>query len=224
MAKTRMMRPMVPSANRKIVQVNAAQGVKNMGEMQGTTRVIMDAVQLSANGKPQTYNIFENCSKRQFPDTNLTENKLQVGESIAVQRFSVYILQKSSTTGEALSIVPLSYFGEFQAIYASFFSFYISQDQVIKKLPLASMYAPFNPKANFMGYYNNQPAGGALTSWTLPQDIYHMETDLIIPPQIEFYAQLVIPGIPALPSGNYTFHLAMKIEGIGSLYAPKSTY
>lgn len=220
-----MIRPgNVPSVNQKIVQVNKAQGVKGMGQMQGTTRVIMDAVPLIASANTQTYNLFENCKQRAFPDTNLTENKLQVGESIAVQRFSVFILQKSSVTNQALSVVPLSYFGEFQAIYASFFSFYISQDQVIKKLPLESMYAPFNPYANFMGYYNTQPAGGALTSWTLPQDVYHMETSLIIPPQIEFMAQLQIPGIPALPAGNYTFHLAMKIEGIGSLYAPKSTY
>jgi hypothetical protein len=208
--------------NQKIIQVTTDQGFKGIDKMQGTTRIIYDAVQLSTNAENQTLTLFDACNKRQFPLTNLTENKLQVGEAMTLERFSCYIIECTTGTTKAVGVLPLNYFAQFNCLYASTMNFQIAQDTVIKKMPLASLFAPFNPHSKFMGYYNNQPAGGALTSWTYPQDIYHFETSIVLPPQIEFLANFQIPPI-TLPAG-YDFYFAMKIEGIGSLYAPKANY
>lgn len=211
------------SANSKIVSVNQNQGVKGIGGMQGTTRVIYDAVLLQATAVNSTLNLFENCKTRAFPLTNLSENKLQVGESIAMQRFSFYIIECTAGTTNVLGTFPLSYFAQFQRLYGGALNFTIAQDQVIKKLPLTSMQASFNPRARFQGYYQFQVlAADPVTSFFMNHDIYHFDNNIIIPPQIEFVAQVQLPPI-ALPAG-FDFYLAMKIEGLGSLYAPKANY
>lgn len=225
MAKKVMRRPGgVPSANRKIVTTNKKLGVNGIQNMQGTTRVILDAVPLAPTTTKTTLTLFENCKNRQFPLTNLTENKLQVGESIAVEQWTIFIMQTLTATGQLLSVFPLSYFPQFHRHYGAFLSFSIAQDQVIKKQPLQSMFSVFNPNAKFMGLTQQQPAAGDLATYNYSQDIYRTKTDLIIPPQIEFVASLEVPAID-LPAGAiYSWHMAMMIEGLGSLFAPKSTY
>lgn len=213
----------VPSANRKIVEVANQQGVQGMQNMQGTTRIIYDAILLAATTTNTTVNLFENCKTRQFPLTNLTENKLQVGEAMALQRFSFYIIQCTTGTTNVLSVQPIAYFPQFHRLYGGVLNFTIAQDTVIKKLPLASMYAPFNPDSRFQGLFQTQPlAADPVTSYLTPQDIFHFDTDIILLPQLEFVAQVQLPPI-ALPAGS-DFYLAMKLEGIGSLYNPKSTF
>lgn len=211
------------SANQKLVAVNKNLGVKGMAGQQATTRIIYDAVKLATTTVNTTITLFQNCKTRQFPLTNLSENKLQVAESIALQRFSVYIIQCTTGTTDVQDVSPLGYFPQFRRLYASTLDFNIAQNQVIKQMPLASMYAPFNHKSKFMGYFQTQSlATDPLTSYLLPQDIFEFDTNTIIPPQIEFYAQFTVPPI-ALPSGS-DFYLAMKLEGLGSLLAPKANF
>lgn len=211
------------SPNRKIVSTNKRMGFGNMADQQATTRVIFDAVLLAATTVNTTLRLFEGAKTRQFPLTNLSENKLQAKESIAMERFSVYIIQCTSGTTDALSINPLSYFAQFSRFYAGMMSFSIAQDQVVKRLPLASMYGIFNPKAKFSGYLTTQAlATDPVTGYHLPHDVYHFDTPIVIPPMIEFYADITLPPI-AVPAG-FDYYLAMKVEGLGSLYAPKSTY
>jgi hypothetical protein len=209
-------------AGQKIVAVNNAQGVKGIGSQQGTTRILLDAVQLTATTVNTTINLFENCKTRVFPLTNLQENKLQYAESSAMQRFSCYIIECASGTTNVLDTVPLSYFSQFHRLYGAFMSFSIAQDQVIKKFPLTSLQASFNKNARFIGSNQIQPAAGDLLTLNLNHDVFEFDNDLIIPPQIEFVASFQIPPI-ALPSG-FDFYFAMKIEGLGSLYAPKANY
>ena len=81
------------NANRKIVTVNNAQGAKNINQQQGTTRIIYDSLPLVNGVNPkQTLRFFEGVNSRVFPFTNLTENKLQIGESIALQRFTFFLM------------------------------------------------------------------------------------------------------------------------------------
>lgn len=216
-------------AGSKIVAVNSAQGVKGIGGMQGTTRIIYDAVPLSTTSTNTSFNIFEGCNTRQFPLTNLTENKLQVGESIALERFSMYIIECANGTTNALGVFPLAFFPEFERLYNAQMSFNIAQDQVLKKLPLAAMYAPFNHQAKFYGAYEIQagyplPNGPVPTSsaFSLPHDFYKFDNNIIIPPQIEFYATVTIP--PLTPPSGFSYFLAMKLSGLGSLYAPSANY
>lgn len=209
-------------AGQKIVSVNNAMGVKGIGNMQGTTRTIYDAVQLSTSANSNTLTLFENCKTRTFPLTNLTENKLQVGESLALQRWTFYLIECTSGTTNAIGVLPLAYFAALQRMYASTYDLFIAQDTVIKKQPLSALFAPFNKDANFMGGAYFQETTNAGTTFPYPHDVCWFDNNIIIPPQIEFKVQITIPPI-TLPSG-FDFYLACSLEGLGSLYAPKSTY
>lgn len=221
------------NVNRKIVQVNDRLGNKGVSKDQGTSRTIYDAVQLATTTTNTQLILFENAKTRQFPLTNLQENKLQVGETIAMQRFSFYVIECTSATTNALGIMPLYFFAQFQRLYAATFDFYIGQDWVIKKKPLADMYAPFNKDSKFMGMTTSQagytvPAAAAtydvpiVLAQGLPHDVQWFDNDLIIPQQVEFKAIINVPPI-SLPSG-FDFYFAMKLEGLGSLYSPKSNF
>lgn len=213
----------VPSANSKIVSVNKRQGFGNMGDQQGTTRIIYDSVLLAATTVNTTIRLFEGAKTRQFPLTNLSENKLQAKESLAMERFSIYITQCATGTTTVTGILPLSYHTGLARIYAGQMSFSIAQDQVIKKMPLTSMFSVFNKDSRFMGYYQIQPlAADPVTSFQYSQDVYKFDNPIIIPPMIEFYCDIQIP--PIAPTAGIDYYLTMKIEGLGSLYAPKSTY
>lgn len=221
--------PFGRTANQKIVAVNNNMGFKGIQNQQGTTRIIYDAVKLSNQTTNNVLLFFNEVNKKSFPLTNLTENKLQVGESMAVQRYSFSILEVIASTGEVEAVQPLSYFPELQGLYRSDFSFNIAQDQVIKKMPLHSMYAPFNRNSKFVGAYQfgtQQTIAGTnnFQSLMVPHDVMHLDNDIIIPPQIEFYGALQMPIFDLPVFQGRDFYLMCTLEGLGSLFAPKSTY
>lgn len=218
---------MVPSVNRKIVSVNKNMGAKNIGGQQGTTRVIYDSLEITNPSAKQTLRFFENVNTRQFPFTNLNENKLQIGESIALQRFSVCLLTVDAN-GAVLNVLPMDNIASgTNPLYRSDMSIQIAQDTVVKKLPLHTMYAPFNKDAKFYGQILVNPGTPALeANIGMPNDVYHFDNPIIIPPQIEFVVELQLPkfvGTVTPIEGAKTFML-LTLEGLGSLYAPKSTY
>lgn len=208
-------------AAQKIVAVNAAQN-SNIATQQGTTRIIYDSVKLSTTTDNNVVTLFQDCRTRKFPLTNLTENKLQKGETLAVQRISFYIMETTTGTTNAVGIFPLAYFGQFQGLYCGQYSLIIGTSQVLKTLPVFSTYAPFNPDAKFVGLYQAQAVGADLKSWTIPHDNFEMKNDLVIPQDIEFQVNIQIPPL-TLPTG-FDYYLGMYIEGLGSLYSPKANY
>jgi len=209
-------------ANRKIVQVPANMGIQGVQNMQGTTRSIYDSLPLVTSSSAQTLRFFENVNTRQFPFTNITENKLQVGEQLSFERFSLALMW-IAPTGEVAEIEPFARTG-FSGLYRSDLNFSIAQDQVIKRLPIHTMFAPFNKDSQFYGNHYFQLFGG-VSSVGIPQDIFHMDNPIIIPQQIEFVAEWKIPPITVTPpQPGYVGYVVMTISGLGSLFAPKSTY
>ncbi len=214
------------NAGRKISRVTDAMGVKGIAKMQGTTRIIYDAIVLQSSTTQQTIKFFEDVNTRKFPYTNISENKLQVAETIAMQRFSMAILEVDITNPALpliVSINPLASIGQFKPLYRSDLSISIAQDQVVKKLPLQSLYSAFNRNSQFNGSQTFGNAG-VTTSFEVSHDVFHFDNPIVIPPQIEFVAQLQIPAftLPAAP--NREWRMMMTLEGLGSLFAPKSTY
>lgn len=217
---------MRPNANTKIVRVNKEMGATNIAQQQGTTRIIYDSLLITNTTTRQTYRFFENVNTRQFPLTNLTENKLQIGESIAMQRFSFSLLSCIKNTLTVINILPLDNIqGQGNAMYRSDLNIQIAQDTVVKKLPLHSMYAPFNKDSKFYGQILVNPGVPALeANLGIPNDVFHFDNPIIIPPQIEFIAELQMPAIASPINPDIDTYLVMTLEGLGSLYAPKSTY
>lgn len=214
---------LVLTANHKIVKVNNEAGAKGINKQQGTTRIIYDFIEITS-GAPTTYNFFENVNSRQFPFTNLTENKLAVGESIALQRFSVLVMRIRTATDEVIDVRALDdIFLGLQPLYKSELNFQIAQDTVIKRLPLTSMFAPFNKTAQFSGQLNYTLFGTTL-GYSRPHDVYKFDNPVVIPPQIEFIAPLRSPKYQFVAEPGVRYFLGLVIEGLGSLYAPKNTY
>lgn len=212
------------TAGRKIVKVGneSNRGTKTQ-DQQGTTRIIYDSILLAASTTKQTIRFFENANNRQFPFTNLTENKMQKGENMAMQRFSFSIIQQTASTGLILGQIPFNYFATFGRLYRSDLSFNIGQDQVVKKLPLHSMFAPFNHNSKFHALAGVGSAEDNLF-FQFPQDIFWFDNPVIITEDIEFYADLQIQNIALPVIADTNWYICMTLEGLGSLYAPKHTY
>lgn len=211
------------NAGRKIVSVTDSMGVKGINKMQGTTRIIYDSLLLTTTTSNTTLRFFENVNTRKFPLTNISENKLQVAETIAMQRYSVAIMEIENNTGIILNFNPLGFYGSTKGLYRSDMSFTIAQDTVVKKVPLQSMYAPFNRNSNFFGI-TQFTSGGVLFTNEVPQDVFHFDNPIVIPPQIEFYAEWQLPPVKITPPEGSSYYAVMTLEGLGSLFAPKSTY
>lgn len=215
---------MKPSVNRKVVSVNNKIGAKNINQMQGTTRVLYDSVLLQVSTNGTVLQFWSDVNLKKFPFTNISENKLQIGETIAIQRYSFAIMSIPIATPNFIEeIKPFDQAPAFFGLYRSDMSFAIAQDTVLKKLPLHTMYAPFNKDSRFYGSLQFQIFGGLL-SIGVPQDVMHLDSDLVIPPQIEFTAAVQIPAITFVPNVANNYYMVMTIEGLGSLFSPKGTY
>lgn len=155
----------------QIVGVNERLGNFAVPQMQGTTRCIYDSFSFGqgtfVSGQAE---FFTNAASKIYPDTNISQNRFEVGESLAIQGFSMLF------TGNALGVFN----GGFLPVqpstgFSSFIlNFYIGNQRVIKDLDLIYGLAGVG-KAN--GSYN-----------TMYQSLIYLETPIVIPPQIEFYA------------------------------------
>lgn len=181
----------------KVANTNNMLGNTSIAYQQGSTRVIYDALPLNAT--TFVMNFFENVQTRVFPFTNLNQNRLNPGESMAITRMYFAVMTAAAPPTVTL-VAPLSTAAATQGLYASSFSVNIAQQEVIKKMPLMSMQSQFNKSAKFL---NN--------------DVIEFDNFIVIPPQLEFNVQVLLPTYAAV-ANNY---LVCVIEGLGSLLSPK---
>lgn len=214
-------------AGSKIPQVTSKMGIKGISNMQGTTRIIYDSIKLATTTTISAIQFFENVNTRKFPFSNIPENKLQVGETIAMQRFSLSVIEVDITNPLAPRVVgqePLGAQLEFRSLYRSDLSIAIAQDTVVKKLPIHTMYAPLNKDSKFVGanIFGTNP--GITTTFEVPHDVFHFDNPIVIPPQIEFTATMQVNPITLPVTANREWHICLTVEGLGSLFAPKANY
>jgi hypothetical protein len=195
----------------KMVDVNRALGNDFIQKMQGTTKTIYDTLPVVA-GQNQ-YNFFKDTNNRVFPFCNVQNSALPVAESLAVQRFylSVLIITPGEE-GEAdnYELKPLD-----SAITAPGLSplgiaemqFTLANDVVMKPIQIA----------NTLPQYNK-------TSFNNESNVFEFNTNLIIPPQLNFEFNLrTLPLVPASGEGVQTF-LRLVIEGVGSQFNGKVNF
>lgn len=217
------------SPQQKIIGVNDKFGNKGIKDQQGTTRIIYDSLPYKSG--LQTYAFFKDCKTRLFPLTNLPENKLQVGETITMQNYYIYLVALAGK-GDVLAVRQLSASLDTAPTYRSDFDFLIGENRVLKDISVTSSAAPFNVGANF----GSQIIAGSSTEGTAPiitkntigtiqHDVYDFKTDLIIPPGIEFWCNFKQGG-GTVPTDieSATWYICMAIEGVGSILAPRTTF
>jgi hypothetical protein len=187
----------------QIVGVNQRLGNTAVPNMQGTTRYIYDGV-ASAASTNQTLTFFQGVSTRTFPQTNLNNNRFEVGESLAIQGIT-FFSRETTITALSNNIETSLLAGTAQYNNTLTLNFFIGNQRVIKDLDLN---------------YSRFLVGETKTQNVINNTLI-FETPIVIPPQIEFYATLRITSTVATESGR-TIYLG--IFGQGTLLNTKSTF
>jgi len=188
--------------SQQIIGVNQRLGNTAVPDMQGTTRAIFDT-QTRAGSQDNFLTYFSGVSARPYPDSNISQNKFEVGESLAVQGISyLYRPIESTTLNGAFSNAVTS-----STSYSAtlILNFYIGNQRVIKDMELWQ-FSRFN-------------LGESLNTGT-DQTVVRLETPIIIPPQIEYYATLRETGSAAGSSQK----LILCLFGTGTLLNTKNTF
>ena len=183
--------------SQQLVGVNQRLGNTAVPNMQGTTRVIFDSLDQVGAATDFTLTFFQGVSGRVYPAANVSSNRFEVGESLAIQGFAV--LSRTTINIQARS------FSLPAAITTGILNFYIGNQRVVKDLEICG--------------YSRFQIGESISEAVQPA-VFRLETPIVIPPQIEFYATLRL-GATATQDGN-TFTLAA--FGTGTLLNTKSNY
>jgi hypothetical protein len=187
--------------SQQIVGVNQRLGNTAVPNMQGTTRMIFDSQAMVA-ATNQTLTFFNGVSSRLYPNANINSNKFEVGESLAIQTISFGFVTADPTT-LAVNIDPNASAGA-TSTSSLIFNFYIGNQRVIKDLDLN---------------YSRFGIGEAYSSASV-KNVLHLETPIIIPPQIEFYATVRVAASAATTTNRFYLF----IGGTGTLLNTKSNF
>jgi len=184
--------------SQQIVGVNNRLGNTAVQNMQGTTRMIFDTADITAIVNNGTSTFFQGVSSRTYPKANVSTNRFEPGESLAIQGFSVF----TYTTLDPTLATAISHQTNFRA---GILNFYIGNQRVCKDLEIIS--------------YNRFGIGEAVNV-DEETAVFRLETPIIIPPQIEYYATLRW-GSAANLNG---ISIVLTAFGTGTLLNSKSNY
>lgn len=181
----------------KLAMVNNKLGNPGLKKNQGSSSEIYDYVNVTATvGQTQVIRFFSSVNTKTFPLTNLTNgNLLQVGEALAVE-FAMFTRMEIKS-GKVLSVVPLLSLTEFSV---SQFSLLLDNSRIIKTNSLMRSLEAFNTK------------GGTAKNYT-----FYPDTDLTIPPQISFTAELQIPANSDTAPADTEVYYGCHLLGTGAI-------
>jgi hypothetical protein len=189
-------------SSQQIIGVNDRLGNPAVANMQGTTRAIFD----TASGQSNNFTFFQNVQTRPYPFSNISQNRFEVGESLAIESIAL-ILFEEPYPGIQSPIYSFNFNGQCNPIL----NLYIGNQRVIKDLDLS---------------YSNTTLGqtNAANRPTIAESqtaVFRLETPIVIPPQIEFYATLQFSSPVGQEEGP---GLALILQGTGTLLNPKSNF
>jgi hypothetical protein len=170
--------------------------------MQGTTRAIFD----TASGQSNNFTFFQNVQTRPYPFSNISQNRFEVGESLAIESIAL-ILFEAGYPEPGDPILNFLFGGQCNPLL----NLYIGNQRVIKDLDLSYS----NTTLGQTNTANNPINGDSQTA------VFRLETPIVIPPQIEFYATLQF-STPVGPDEGTG--IALILQGTGTLLNPKSNF
>lgn len=191
--KRQILNPVSPQ-QKMIMDANKF-GNRGLKRQQGTTRIIFDT--LPHDGRTE-YRFFEGVGLRDFPFTNLTENKLSVGEIMTIER--VYIMLFPFVAGVPSLFLNVNGSPDF---LGATFEFNQGNVDIVKPIPVASFSSEMNKDAEHGNYTN-----------------FEFDTQLVLQPLIEFRALVRMPS--GIVVANEQVRLV--IEGAGAILAPRNTF
>lgn len=187
----------------KNIAVNDKFGNTGIKKQQGSTVIKYDTLPLDGSTQLR---FFEQSSQRNFPlsNTGTDGNKLGVGSSMVVERIYLSLVEYDAVGNDLTSIANCG-LGTANGVLINNgeFGFEIANSLVIKNVPVLSFTPQFNKNAE--NQLNNS---------------FDFDTQIIIPPLLEYVATLRLPNYAAIPG----FFLRLTIEGSGAIIAPKTTF
>ena len=184
--------------SQQIVGVNQRLGNTAVPNMQGTTRMIFDSVANASAATDLTLTYFNGVSSRTYPATNLSNNRFEVGESLAIQGFALF----SYTTATPTLATAITSNNNFRV---GLLNFYIGNQRVIKDLDIVG--------------YSRINIGEAI-SQNVETAVFRLETPIVIPPQIEFYATVRLASRVSVADNT----IVLTAFGTGTLLNTKSNF
>lgn len=194
----------IPSSSeiRKIVGAANRFGNPGIKNQQLTTMEVFHYLPVASN---VTLDFFRAVNTAIFPFSNIQENRLQVGETMVINRIFFDVIEVITATGSIASVQTLE--TAFPGAYMSQFSWLNDNNRVIKELGLTNMKPAHNRKG-----------------WNELNDVFHLETDITVQPLIRFICQLQIPIVTLPVREGSTYYIGCHAQGTGTLLAPKTTY
>jgi hypothetical protein len=196
-----------PTAQAKLISVANAFGNTGIKKQQGSSLIVYDCLPLTEGlNQEQTLKFFKNVNTRQFPFTNISENKLQVGEAMVLERMYFAIISQLDATGEITNVQTFDAFAT-PAFYKSDFEIKQVNNTVVKPAPLTSMKPEFNREAKSTTY-----------------NVFHFDTDITLQPLLQFEVDLNVPEVTIPTSATLSFYMMCAIEGAGAIMNPKYNF
>jgi hypothetical protein len=199
----------------KFLQANRVLG-SQMDSMQGTTRVIYDTVAFPTGTNP-SYDFFSEVSGKSAtliqnqPVTNITDNRFEPGEGMVVKEIGFYNMD---TTAAVVTPADL----DVSIIGLGLINFYIGNNRVLKDLPLLS--GQVCTSINNI----NTPTTSTINNSNLRYLSFRLFNNIVIPPQIQFYASVRLPFGTGAVAGSGLAALRMYVKGYGKLFNPRNNY
>jgi hypothetical protein len=175
-----------------------------MDAMQGTTRIIYDTQDMTGatyysffsqlGGKQATSTFIANA-----PATNLTDNKFEPGEGMVIKEIYLYNIETTQASNIANVYTSL---GLIDVV--------VGNNRVVKSLPIFT-------GSGFTVLNNLNPTNDAKAS------AVRLSTNIIIPPQIQFFVNVTLPVAPAASASN-DLTLRVALRGYGKLFNPRNNY
>jgi len=193
----------------KFLQANRALGAQ-MDAMQGTTRNVYDTVNMTGL---RTYSFFSELPSKQTtllgnaPATNITDNRFEPGEGMVIKElaFANYEATAANVADLNLGIAALG-----------LVDIVVGNTRVVKDLPLLA--------GSTIGAINNLNLKTSVATEVLRYNCVRLFTNIVIPPQIQFFVNLRLPFAPAAESGQGAAVLRCYLKGYGKLFNPRNNY
>lgn len=184
----------------KLVNINNKFGNTDIKFQQGTTRCLYDTLPFTAAATGQSFRFFEDSASRTFPFTNTGSegNKLGVGETMVIEEILFVLMTYDPDTNRWTSLSA-----SFPQLNDAKYDIVLANNTVIKDFQTVAQLSAFNKQ-------NSQAS-----TW------YQFDTDIVIPPLLNFSVNLRTSSGAAVPANSY---LRCYILGTAGILAPRTTF
>ena len=188
------------TAGAKLALVNNKLGNSGLKKNQGSTFEIYDYIDVTGTiGTNQVLRFFGSVNTKTFPFTNIQQNQLQVGEALAIEYIALTRLE-ITTAGGVDKLTSQTSLLNVTGLALSQFSLLLDNSRILKNNSLTRANSIFNPKGK-----------------TGANNLFYPDTDLTIPPQISFTAELQTPANTDVAGTDKKVYYGCHLFGTGAI-------